>query len=83
MANPMWRYVDQNEVSGSHNSWPLFIMNVRLVEQKVHASYARETPPVRPRYVVDVPWRDISNCSLISVKVKDLQARSFKYVKRF
>ena len=31
-----------------------------FVEQKVHAGDARQRPPVRPRYVVDVPRAHIS-----------------------
>ena len=50
-----------------YNSGPLALMNAGLVEQEVDGGDARDRPPVRPRYVVDVPRRDISDRPLMEM----------------
>ena len=62
-----------------YNSGPLALMNAGLVEQEVDGGDARDRPPVRPRHVVDVPWRDVSDRPLDRVEME----MSLRYRSRF
>ena len=62
-----------------YNSGPLALMNAGLVEQEVDGGDARDRPPVRPRHVVDVPWRDVSDRPLERVEME----MSLRYRSRF
>ena len=53
-----------------YNSGPLALMNAGLVEQEVDGGDARDRPPVRPRHVVDVPRRDVSDRPLDRVEMQ-------------